>query len=138
MQEYRVVFGAYVRMYADYAIEAENNEAARKLAVEEFKAKFQEMNWCDPQYDNIALPSILSMQTIQPPGDVLEGYDFAITPSDAHQYAADKLLDALLNIMAEIEYVIDQRRRGGNDDSWMELDRKAAEARAAIAEATAI
>jgi hypothetical protein len=38
--------------------------------------------------------------------------------------------------MPEIEGEIDQRKLSGNDEDWIELDRRAAEARAAIAEAT--
>ena len=136
MKQYRVLFGAYVRMYAEHTIHAENTEAARKLAIKEFKAKVQDMDWCDAQYYNLALPSIVSLQIDDPPGDVLEGYDFPLTTSDAHQYAADKLLDALLKLMPEIEGEIDQRKLSGNDEDWIELDRRAAEARAAIAEAT--
>jgi hypothetical protein len=48
-----------------------------------------------PQYDNLALPSIVSMQGNDTYEDVLEGYDFPITPPDARQYAADKMLEAL-------------------------------------------
>jgi hypothetical protein len=135
MNQYRVTFGAYVRMYADHTIHAESDEAARKLAIEEFKDGSHELQWLDPHYDNLALPSIVSMQIDDPPGDVLEGYDFSITPSDARQYAAQKLLDALANLMPVIESEIDQRKHSGNDEDWIELDRKAADGRAAIAEA---
>jgi hypothetical protein len=83
MKQYRIVFGAYVRMYADHIIHAENNEAARKLAIEECRIRSHELQWLDPNYDNLALPSIVSMQTDDPPCDVLEGYDFPITPADA-------------------------------------------------------
>jgi hypothetical protein len=44
MKQYRITFGAYVRMYADHTVHAENNDAARKLAIEEFKAKMQDMD----------------------------------------------------------------------------------------------
>jgi hypothetical protein len=94
MPEYRIVFGAYVRMYADHSIEAEDDEAARNLAIEEFKAHASELPWCDPQYDNLALPSIVSMVD-ETRNDVVEGYDFPVTPADARQYAADKMLEAL-------------------------------------------
>ena len=136
MKDYHIVFGAYVRMYADCTVQAENHEAARQLAVEEFKSRSDEMPWLDPNYDNLALPSIVSMQIDDPPGDVLEGYDFPITLSDARQYPAHKLLEALLNIMPDIESEIDQRKHSGNDEDWIDLDRKAADARAVIAEAT--
>ena len=96
MKEYRIVYGAFVRMYADHTIEAENDEAARKLAIEEFKAKGEDLQWTDPQYDNLALPSILSIETADPPGDALEGqHDFSVTPADARQHAADTMLQAL-------------------------------------------
>jgi len=42
-------------MYADYSIHAEDNEAARILAIEEFKARAHEFQWLDPNYDNLAL-----------------------------------------------------------------------------------
>ena len=61
-----------------------------------------------------------------------------MTPADARQYAANKLLAALENLMPEIESEIDQRQHSGIDEEWIELDRKAADGRAAIAEATAL
>jgi hypothetical protein len=95
MKQYRIVFGAYVRMYAECTIDADDNEAARKRAIEQFKSHAPEFQWADPDYGNIALPSIVSIQCGDPPGDVLEGYDFPITPADARQYAAAKMLEAL-------------------------------------------
>jgi hypothetical protein len=138
MKQYHIVFGAYIRSYADHTIWAENDDAARQRAIEDFKARSPELHWLDPNYDNLALPSIVSIQTDDPPGDVLEGYDFPVTPADARQYAADKLLAALENLMPDIESELDQRQHSGIDKEWIELDRKAADARAAIAEATAI
>ena len=138
MKQYRILYGAFVRMYTDWTIEAEDSETARKLAIEQFKARNDEMDWYDPQYDNIAQPSIVSMKDDETNKDVLEAYDFAITASDARDYAADKLLAALENLMPDIESEIDQRQQSGIDEEWIELDRKAADARAAIAEATAI
>jgi hypothetical protein len=95
MRQYRILYGAYVRMYADHTVLAENDDAARKLAIEEFKARAPELTWVDPDYDNLALPSICSMQVDDPPGDVLEGHDFPITATDSRQYAADTMLQAL-------------------------------------------
>ena len=95
MNQYRVLFGAYVRMYAEATIDAEDNEAARKRATEEFTARSNELQWSDADYANIALPSIVSMQRDDRPGDVLDGYDFPITPTDARQYAAGTMLEAL-------------------------------------------
>jgi hypothetical protein len=138
MKQYRVLFGCYVRMYADWTIEAEDSETARKLAIEQFKANNDEMDWYDAQFDNIAQPSIVSIQDIETNETVLEGFDFPITAADAREYAADKLLAALQNLMPDIVSEIDQRKHGGNDEDWIELDRKAADARAAIAEATVI
>jgi hypothetical protein len=138
MKQYRVLYGSFVRMYADHTIEAENDETARQVAIREFKAKNDELDWYDAQYDNIAQPSIVSIQDTETNGTVLEGFDFPITATDAREYAADKLLAALQNLMPDIESEIDQRKHGGNDEDWIELDRKAADARAAIAEATVI
>ena len=138
MKQYRVLFGAFIRMYADNTIEAENDEAARQMAIQEFKAKNDELDWYDAQYDNIAQPSIVSIQDTETNGTVLEGFDFPITAADAREYTASKLLTALENLMPDIESEIDQRQHSGNDEEWTELDRKAADARAAIAEATAI
>lgn len=138
MKQYRVVFGAYIRSYADHTVRAETDDAARQQAIEDFKARGPNLQWLDPDYDNLALPSIVSMQSDDPPGDVLESHDFPVTPADARQYAANKLLAALENLMPDIENEIDQRRDSGIDEEWIELDRKAADAREAIAEATAI
>jgi hypothetical protein len=124
-------------MYADWTIEAKDSETARKLAIEQFKAKNDEMDWYDPQFDNIAQPSIVSIEDAETNGTVLEGFDFPATAADAREYAADKLLAALQNLMPDIESEIDQRQHSGNNEEWIELDRKAADARKAIAEATA-
>ena len=134
----REVYGTYIRCYADHFIYAESDNAARQQAIEDFKARSAELQWLDTDYGNLALPSIVSLQCDDPPGDVLEGYDFPITSDDARQYAANKLLAALETLMPEIENEIDQRQHSGIDEEWIELDRKAADARAAIAEATAI
>ena len=136
MKHYHVVFGAYVRMYAEHTVDAENDEAARNLAIEQFKLRSAEFQWCDANHYNLALPSIVALEAVDPPGDVLEGHDFSTTPADARQYAADKLFTALLNIMPEIEREIDRRKETGDDDHWRKLDRIAVDARAAIADAT--
>jgi hypothetical protein len=111
MPEYRIVFGAYVRMYADHSIEAEDDEAARNLAIEEFKAHASELPWCDPQYDNLALPSIVSMVD-ETRNDVVEGYDFPVTPADARQYAADKMLEALEFVQMTFADIEASKRKG--------------------------
>lgn len=136
MNQYHVVFGAYVRMYAEHIIHAEDDETARKKAIQDFRCRSAEYQWLDANYDNLALPSIVSIQLDDPLGDILEGYDFTITPADARQYAAEKLLNALLDLMPDIESDIDQRQHSGNDEDWIKLARKAAIAQAAIAEAT--
>jgi hypothetical protein len=112
MKQYRIIFGAYVRMYADHTVHAENNEAARKQAIEEFKARAHELQWLDPNYDNLALPSILSIQIDDPAGDVLEGYDFPITPADARQYAAGKMLEALEFVRMTFADIEASKRKG--------------------------
>ena len=95
MSRYHITCGAYVRMYADYFIDADNDDAARTRAIEDFKSHSQEFQWLDPNYDNLALPSIVSIQTDDAREDVLQGYDFSVTDDDARQYAAYKMLQAL-------------------------------------------
>ena len=112
MRQYRITFGAYVRMYADHTVQAESDEAARKLAIEEFKAKVQDLEWGDAQYDNLALPSIVCMQDLGTNEDVLEGYDFPLTPADAHQYAADKMLEALEFVRMTFVDIEASKRKG--------------------------
>jgi hypothetical protein len=129
MKRYRIVFGAYVRMYADHTVHAQNDEAARELAIEEFKARADELQWLDPNYDNLALPSIVSIQIDDPPGDILEGYDFPVTPSDARQYAADKMLKALEFVRMTFADIEASKRKG----YYAECPKIVAEA---IAEAT--
>ena len=94
MKQYRILFGAFVRMYADHTIEAENDETARQVAIEEFKARNDELDWYDAQYDNIAQPSIVSIQDTETNGTVLEGFDFPITATDAREYASAKCSNA--------------------------------------------
>lgn len=131
MKLYRVLSGAYVRMYADHTVHAETNEAARKLAIEEFKARLQDIVWYDAQYDNLALPSIVSLQDNDTNEDVVDGYDFALTPSDARQYAADKMLQALEFVQMTFADIEASKRKG----YYAECPKIVAEA---IAEATAL
>jgi hypothetical protein len=112
MKEYRIVYGAFIRMYADHAIEAENDEVARKLAIDEFKAKGADLQWTDAQYDNLALPSIVSLAAVDPLGDVLEGHDFSATPADARQYAADAMLQALEFVRMTFADIEASKRKG--------------------------
>lgn len=131
MKQYRVLFGAYVRMYADHTVHAENNEAARKLAIEEFKARVQDIVWFDAQYNNLALPSIVSMQDNDTNEDVVDGYDLPLTSSDARQYAADKMLQALEFVQMTFADIEASKRKG----YYTECPKIVA---GAIAEATAL
>ena len=131
MKQYRVLFGAYVRKYADHTVHAENNEAARKLAIEEFKARLQDIVWYDAQHDDLALPSIVSLQDHDTNEDVVGGYDFALTPWDARQYAADKMLQALEFVQMTFADIEASKRKG----YYTECPKIVAEA---IAEATAL
>ena len=112
MPEYRIVFGAYVRMYADHTVTAASTDAARKLAIEEFKTRASELPWCDPQYDNLALPSIVTLEVAETRDDVLGGYDFPITSADARQYAADKMLEALEFVRMTFADIEASKRKG--------------------------
>jgi hypothetical protein len=131
MRQYRVLFGAYVRMYAAHTLLAENNEAARKLAIEEFKSRVQDIIWFDAQYDNLALPSIVSLQNSDTNEDIVEGYDFPLTSSDARQYAADKMLQALEFVQMTFADIEASKRKG----YYAECPKIVA---AAIGEATAL
>jgi len=131
MNEYRIVYGAFVRMYADHTIEADNDEAARKLAIEEFKAKSADLQWTDANYDNLALPSIVNLVAVDPPADLLEGHDFSVTPADARQYAADTMLQALEFVRMTFADIEASKRKGYFTDCPKIVAR-------AIAEATAV
>jgi hypothetical protein len=131
MNKYRVLFGAYVRMYAEHIFDAEDDQAARKQAIEEFKARVQDITWFDPQEDNLAFPSIVSMQNDDTNEDVLEGYDFAVTPTDARQYAADTMLEALEFVRMTFADIEASKRKG----YYTQCPKIVAEA---IAEATAL
>ena len=112
MNEYRIVYGAFVRMYADHTIEAESDEAARLLAIEEFKAKGADLQWTDANYDNLALPSIVNLVAFDPSADILEGHDFPATPADARQYAADTMLQALEFVRMTFADIEASKRKG--------------------------
>ena len=131
MNEYRIVYGAFVRMYADHTIEAESDEAARLLAIEEFKAKSADLQWTDANYDNLALPSIVNLVAVDPPADLLEGHDFSVTPADARQYAADTMLQALEFVRMTFADIEASKRKGYFTDCPKIVAR-------AIAEATAV
>ena len=90
MPEYRVVFGAYVRMYANDRLYAETDDMAYQRAIEEFQHRGCDLHWLDPDYGNLALPSIVSVERDDPPGEVAVHHDFPITPADARQYARRK------------------------------------------------
>jgi hypothetical protein len=112
MKTYRVLYGSFVRMYADWTIEAEDSETARKLAIEQFKANNDEMDWYDAQFDNIAQPSIVSIQDIETNETVLEGFDFPITASDARDYASGKMLEALEFVRMTFADIEASKRKG--------------------------
>ena len=131
MNEYRIVYGAFVRMYADHTIEAHNDEAARKLAIEEFKAKGEDLQWHDAQYDDLALPAIVSLETSDPPAEVLVCHDFSTTPADARQCAADTMLQALEFVRMTFADIEASKRKGYFTDCPKIVAR-------AIAEATAV
>ena len=131
MPRYHVTYGSFVRMYADHFIDADNDDAARTRAIEDFKSHSQEFQWLDPNYDNLALPSIVSIQSGDPPGDVLEGYDFSVTDDDARQYAAHKMLQALEFVRMTFADIEASKRKG----YYSQCPKIVAEA---IAEATTI
>lgn len=112
MPEYRIVFGAYVRMYANHVVSAATDGAARQRAIDEFKARGHELQWLDPNYDNLTLPSIVSMEIADPPGGVLQGYDFPITPADTRQYVANKMLEALEFVAMTFADIEASKRKG--------------------------
>jgi hypothetical protein len=112
MKQYRIHYGAYVRMYAEHTIHAENSQAARDLAIQEFKTKAEDLQWYDPQFDNLAFPSIISIQDSDTREDVLEHHDFASTATDARQYAADKMLQALEFVRMTFADIDASKRKG--------------------------
>jgi hypothetical protein len=112
MPRYHVTFGAYVRMYADHFIDADNDDAARTRAIEDFKSHRQEFQWLDPNYDNLALPSIVTIQSDDAQEDILQGYDFSATPEDARQYAAHKMLEALEFVRMTFADIEASKRKG--------------------------
>ena len=93
--------------------------AARKRAITEFLATARNCRGSIP----IRQPGLaLDCQHAngEPPGDVLDGYDFPITPTDARQYAAAKLLAALDRPDTRPR----KRNRSasnisGNDEGWL-------------------
>jgi hypothetical protein len=44
--------------------------------------------------------------------DVVEGYDFPVTPADARQYAADKMLEALEFVQMTFADIEASKRKG--------------------------
>ena len=112
MKQYRVLYGSFVRMYADHVIEAENDETARQAAIQEFEARNDELDWYDAQYDNIAQPSIVSIQNNETNGTVLEGFDFPITATDAREYASGKMLEALEFVRMTFADIEASKRKG--------------------------
>ena len=112
MPEYHIVFGAYVRMYAEHTLEAQDGDDARRRAIAEFKTGGGEFHWLDPDYDNLALPSIVGVQSTETGQDVVEGYDFAVTAADARQYAAGKMLEALEFVAMTFADIEVSKRKG--------------------------
>ena len=82
------------------------------MAIEEFKARNDELDWYDAQYDNIAQPSIVSIQDTETNGTVLEGFDFPITATDAREYASGKMLEALEFVRMTFADIEASKRKG--------------------------
>ena len=82
------------------------------MAIEEFKARNDELDWYDAQYDNIAQPSIVSIQDTETNGTVLEGFDFPITATDARGYASGKMLEALEFVRMTFADIEASKRKG--------------------------
>lgn len=103
MKKYNVTYGAFVRGYAQAEFEAENDAAAKTKAIEVFKTDNGDdgLDWTDFDYENLAQPSIVSLQSEEK--DVLEGHDFATNKDDARDYASREMLEMLKRIASFIE-----------------------------------
>lgn len=120
MQRYNVAFGAFVRGYAQAEFEAENDEAAKAKCIEIFKTDNGEdgLDWGEFDYENLALPSICSLQrlgdTFAEREDIEEGRDFAVTPEDARDFVSAEMLAMLVQCRA---WINDECERRGKEDA---------------------
>ena len=95
MTRYNVMYGAYVRAYADHSFDAPDDESAVKQAIASFSGAADALDWTDYDYSNLALPSIVSIAPEGPGTEIVTGLDFAATPQDARDMASSAMFEAL-------------------------------------------
>jgi hypothetical protein len=100
MQEYTALIGAYVRSYAEIKFEAAGDEEAVAAAIAKFEANERDMTFHETDWDNRALPSIVSLERFPDRDLVIEGHDFALDQDDARDLHAQELLN-LAQLIAE-------------------------------------
>jgi hypothetical protein len=100
MQEYTALIGAYVRSYAEIKVEAISDEEVVATAIVKFKVNERDMTFHETDWENIALPSIVSLERLPDHQAVTEGHDFALNETDARDLHARELLD-IATLIAE-------------------------------------
>lgn len=116
MKKYNVMYGASIRAYGQATFFAENNDASIEKAKLIFRKAQDDIVFDDVDYDNMALPAIVSIQSDDE--DVAQGIDFALTEDDALDFNSR----AMFNLLKELRGWINDEaeRRGREDDEYEE------------------
>lgn len=101
MKTYNATIGVYVRQYASLDFESDNPDPeflkATTIQLAQVNGK---MEFYDTDWDNMALPSIVSLSEENGTEDIIEGHDFSMTAEDAAQWNAMAMLQMLNRALA--------------------------------------
>lgn len=136
MQTYNCTIGFYVRAYVNFDVEAESDEKAQQAAIDKFTDDSLHHASYENDWDNIAMPAIVSLENEDTGASIAEGEDFAQNDMDAQQLASGQMLEALRHCLAFAEYELELRKPSA-DPEYIEYAQRAVDtARAAIDAAT--
>lgn len=104
MKQYSAVIGVYVRTYAYFSFEAENDEAAAAAAIAKFKADDSSISFQDTDWNNTIQPAIASITDEETNTNIIEGESFTLGKQDALEYAAQDMYEALKEAEKSVSY----------------------------------
>jgi hypothetical protein len=100
MQEFTATIGAYVRSYATFRFEAKSMKATPAVAIAKYKRDDDDIMFDETDWNNVALPSIVSIERVRDDKLVIEGHDFALNEDDARDLHAQELLNIVRLVAA--------------------------------------
>jgi hypothetical protein len=135
MQEFHALIGAYVRSYCEMTFEAKSMKAALPQAIAKYKQNDRDVTYRDTDYENVALPCVVSLERMSDRKLIVEGHDFALNENDARDLHAQELLniarltasgctdvgalkDAATKVLADIEAAYPSPQNAGAKASY--------------------